>query len=52
MRYGFDAVGNLTKKSDFSSDTANAYVYSGGSCCGDANAVKSMQLAAGGTRNY
>ncbi|GAA4793929.1 hypothetical protein GCM10023307_19300 [Lysobacter hankyongensis] len=52
VSYGFDAVGNLTKKSDFSSDTANAYVYSGGSCGGGANAVKSVQLAAGGTRTY
>ena len=52
VRYGFDAVGNLTKKSDFSSDIANAYVYTGGSCGGGANAVKSVQLAAGGTRSY
>jgi RHS repeat-associated protein len=52
VRYGFDAVGNLTKKSDFSSDTANAYGYTGGSCGGGANAVKSVQLAAGGTRSY
>lgn len=52
VSYGFDAVGNLTKKSDFSSNTANAYVYSGGSCGGGANAVKSVQLAAGGSRTY
>jgi RHS repeat-associated protein len=52
VNYGFDAVGNLTKKSDFSSNTANAYSYSGGSCGGGANAVKSVQLAAGGTRTY
>ena len=35
----FDAVGNLTKKSDFSSNTTNAYSYSGGSCGGGANAA-------------
>jgi RHS repeat-associated protein len=52
VNYGFDAVGNLTKKSDFSGNTANAYSYSGGSCGGGANAVKSVQLAAGGTRTY
>jgi RHS repeat-associated protein len=52
VRYGFDAVGNLTKKSDFSSDTANAYGYTGSSCGGGANAVKSVQLAAGGSRTY
>ncbi len=48
VNYGFDAVGNLTKKSDFSSNSANAYSYSGGG----ANAVKSVQLAAGGSRTY
>ena len=52
VNYGFDAVGNLTKKSDFSSNTSNAYSYSGGSCGGGANAVKSVQLSAGGTRTY
>ncbi|MES2669615.1 MAG: SpvB/TcaC N-terminal domain-containing protein [Pseudomonadota bacterium] len=52
VNYGFDAVGNLTKKSDFSSNTANAYGYTGGSCGGGANAVKSVALAAGGTRTY
>ncbi len=52
VNYGFDAVGNLTKKSDFSSNTANAYGYTGGSCGGGANAVKSVQLAVGGTRTY
>ncbi|MEQ1514311.1 MAG: RHS repeat-associated core domain-containing protein [Lysobacteraceae bacterium] len=52
VNYGFDAVGNLTKKSDFSSNTANAYSYTGGSCGGGANAVKSVALAAGGTRTY
>ena len=52
VNYGFDAVGNLTKKSDFSSNTANAYSYTGGACGGGANAVKSVQLAGGGTRTY
>jgi RHS repeat-associated protein len=52
VSYGFDAVGNLTKKSDFSSNTANAYSYSGGSCGGGANAVKTVALAAGGSRTY
>ncbi len=52
VNYGFDAVGNLTKKSDFSSNTSNAYSYSGGSCGGGANAVKTVQLAAGGSRTY
>ncbi len=52
VSYGFDAVGNLTKKSDFSSNSANAYSYSGGACGGGANAVKSVQLAAGGSRTY
>lgn len=50
--YGYDAVGNIAKKSDFSSNVANAYSYSGGSCGGGANAVKSVQLAAGGSRTY
>ena len=52
VSYGFDAVGNLTKKSDFSANTANAYSYTGGTCGGGANAVKSVALAAGGTRTY
>ena len=52
VSYGYDAVGNLTKKSDFSANTANAYVYTGGSCGGGANAVKSVSLAAGGSRTY
>ncbi len=52
VSYGFDAVGNLTKKSDFSANTANAYSYTGATCGGGANAVKSVQLAAGGTRTY
>lgn len=52
VNYGFDAVGNLTKKSDFSSNTANAYGYTAATCGGGANAVKSVQLAAGGTRTY
>jgi len=52
VNYGFDAVGNLTKKSDYSANTSNAYSYTGGSCGGGANAVKSVQLNAGGTRTY
>ncbi len=52
VHYGFDAVGNLTKKSDFSANTSNAYSYTGGACGGGANAVKSVQLAAGGSRTY
>jgi RHS repeat-associated protein len=52
VNYGYDAVGNLTKKSDFSANMANAYVYTGGSCGGGANAVKSVSLAAGGSRTY
>ena len=52
VNYGYDAVGNIAKKSDFSSNTANAYSYTGGSCGGGANAVKSVALAAGGTRTY
>lgn len=50
--YGYDSVGNLTKKTDFSANTANAYSYTDGSCGGGANAVKSVALAAGGTRTY
>jgi RHS repeat-associated protein len=52
VSYGFDAVGNLTKKSDFSSNAANAYQYTGGTCGGGANAVKTVNLAAGGSRTY
>ncbi len=52
ISYGYDSVGNLTKKTDFSANTANAYSYTGGSCGGGANAVKSVALAAGGTRTY
>jgi RHS repeat-associated protein len=52
VNYGYDAVGNLTKKSDFSANAANAYVYTGGSCGGGANAVKSVSLATGGSRTY
>jgi RHS repeat-associated protein len=52
VSYGYDSVGNLTKKTDFSANTANAYSYTGGSCGGGANAVKSVALAAGGTRTY
>ncbi|MBX3712959.1 MAG: hypothetical protein KF800_13450 [Lysobacter sp.] len=52
INYGYDSVGNLTKKTDFSANTANAYSYTGGSCGGGANAVRSVALAAGGTRTY
>lgn len=52
VNYGFDAVGNLTKKSDFSANTSNAYSYTGATCGGGANAVKSVALAAGGSRTY
>jgi RHS repeat-associated protein len=52
VNYGYDAVGNIGKKSDFSTNTTNAYGYTGGSCGGGANAVKSVALAAGGTRTY
>lgn len=52
VNYGYDAVGNLGKKSDFSANTANAYVYTGGSCGGGANAVKSVTLANSTTRTY
>jgi RHS repeat-associated protein len=52
ISYGYDSVGNLTKKTDFSANTANAYSYTGGSCGGGANAVRSVALAAGGTRTY
>lgn len=50
--YGYDSVGNFSKKSDFSTNTTNAYAYTGGSCGGGANAVKSVALAGGGTRTY
>jgi RHS repeat-associated protein len=52
ISYGYDSVGNLTKKTDFSANTASAYSYTGGSCGGGANAVRSVALAAGGTRTY
>jgi RHS repeat-associated protein len=52
VRYGYDAVGNLTKKTDFSADSASAYAYTGGTCGGGANAVKAVQLKQGGTRTY
>lgn len=50
--YGYDAIGNLTRKTDFSADVAGAYSYSGGSCGGGPNAVKSVALPAGGSRSY
>ncbi|WP_190285576.1 toxin glutamine deamidase domain-containing protein [Montanilutibacter psychrotolerans] len=53
VNYGYDAAGNFTFKSDFSTNIGtNAYVYSGGTCGGGPNAVKSVALAAGGTRTY
>lgn len=50
--YAYDAIGNLTSKSDFSTTAANAYTYTGGSCGGGPNAVKSVALKAGGSRTY
>jgi len=49
--YGYDAAGNFTFKSDFSTTVANAYSYTGGSCGGGPNAVKAVQTASG-TRSY
>jgi RHS repeat-associated protein len=51
INYAYDAVGNFTSKSDFSTTAANAYNYMGGSCGGGPNAVKSV-VTPGGTRNY
>ncbi len=50
--YQYDAAGNFTSKSDFSTPAANAYTYTGGTCGGGPDAVKSIQIAAGGTRTY
>ncbi|MFC5569356.1 SpvB/TcaC N-terminal domain-containing protein [Lysobacter yangpyeongensis] len=50
--YAYDAVGNFTSKSDFSSTAANAYTYTGGTCGGGPNAVKSVALKTGGSRTY
>ncbi|MDZ4115331.1 MAG: RHS repeat-associated core domain-containing protein, partial [Xanthomonadaceae bacterium] len=52
VSYGYDAAGNFQYKSDFSSAATNAYSYSGGACGGGPNAVKSVQLKAGGSRSY
>ena len=52
MTYAYDAVGNFTSKSDFSTTAANAYAYTGGSCGGGPNAVKTVSLKAGGSRTY
>jgi RHS repeat-associated protein len=52
VSYGFDAVGNFSKKTDFSANTSNAYVYTGGSCGGGANAVRSVTLANNTTRTF
>jgi RHS repeat-associated protein len=51
VNYVYDAVGNITSKSDFSTTAANAYGYTGGSCGGGANAVKSV-ITSTGTRTY
>ena len=52
VNYGYDAAGNFQYKSDFSTAVTNAYSYSGGACGGGPNAVKSVQLKAGGSRSY
>ena len=52
VSYGYDAAGNLQRKTDFSLNSPGAYQYTGGSCGGGPNAVKSVQLATGGTRTY
>ncbi|PKM41627.1 MAG: hypothetical protein CVV05_20415 [Gammaproteobacteria bacterium HGW-Gammaproteobacteria-1] len=52
VNYGYDAAGNFQYKSDFSTALTNAYAYSGGACGGGPNAVKSVQLKAGGSRSY
>ncbi len=52
ISYAYDAAGNFTSKSDFSTTAANAYTYTGGSCGGGANAVKSVAIASGGSRSY
>lgn len=53
VTYGYDAAGNFNFKSDFSLATGTPYNLStGGLGGGGANAVKSVQLKAGGTRSY
>lgn len=51
VTYDYDAVGNFNYKSDFSTTAANAYTYTGGSCGGGANAVKSV-VTSTGARTY
>jgi RHS repeat-associated protein len=54
VQYDYDAVGNFRFKSDFSAilATGDAYSYTGGSCGGGPNAVKSVALWAGSSRSY
>ena len=53
VTYGYDSAGNFNFKSDFSLATGTPYNLStGGLGGGGANAVKSVQLKAGGTRSY
>ncbi|MGH8050193.1 MAG: SpvB/TcaC N-terminal domain-containing protein [Arenimonas sp.] len=53
VNYGYDAAGNFTFKSDFSTATATSYkLATGGLGGGGANAVKSVTLIGGGTRSY
>lgn len=53
VSYGYDAAGNFNFKSDFSLATGTPYNLStGGLGGGGANAVKSVELKAGGTRSY
>jgi RHS repeat-associated protein len=52
VNYSYDAIGNITHKADFSTSADGAYSYTGGSCGGGPNAVKSVELKDGGTRSY
>lgn len=52
VSYAYDAAGNFTAKSDFSSTAASAYSYTSGTCGGGANAVKTVALKSGGSRSY
>lgn len=45
--YGYDAVGNLKKKSDYSTNSNSAYLYQSGT-----NKVTSVALKAGGTATF
>ena len=47
IHYGYDAVGNITKKSDYSLNTANAYTYTTGT-----NQIASVDLKGGGTTTF